>query len=1446
MPRQRLFLIAAVLVVWGGSVAVAEEATQAGTKSVATRPAFECRFAETPPTIDGVGDDAAWKSAQVIDGFGLPWLKDNARPSKTATKAKLLWDRDALYFFAELEDHDLFADITEHDGMTWFNDVFELFFKPERDKPGYYEFQVNAAGTTMDMFLPQRGIKDFEKSVRDGEFRFEARVKTDGTLNQRTDRDTGWTVEGRMPWTDFLRTGGRPAVDEVWKFTLCRYDYSKEFDPAELSAVAPLQAANFHQHEDYADLKFVRSTGGENKTVATAFNPLAPLPRLTTSRVTGSPEPPLPYQTVKRYPQLKLTFPIAVAHQPGSDRIMTVTQDAPFSLTTIRRFVDAEDVSESEVLLPSDDRVAYDIAFHPNFVENGFVYVGHNRPKAVVEEEKAKGADPSPPAPLPAGPGRGVKEADTKKKEDAKKGEKYSMISRFKMNPRPPYEFDPQSEVTIIEWASDGHNGAAIAFGLDGLLYVTSGDGTSDSDTNLRGQDLSKLTAKVLRIDVDHPTEGKLYSVPKDNPFVSHPNAVPETWAYGLRNPWRMTVDRQTGHIWVGNNGQDLWEQVYFVRKGDNYGWSLYEGSHPFYLGRELGPTPHVKPALEHHHHEARSLTGGIVYYGTQRPELRGCYIYGDHSTGKVWGARHNGEKVTWHQELVDTPVHITGFGTGSRGELLICDHAGSGDGGFLSLVPTPPATPQPNTPVFPKKLSETGLFRSVKGHVVEPALIPYSVNAPLWSDGTGKARFIAIPGENPKIDFTTNRAWGFPNGTVLVKSFSLEQTDGDAKSSRWVETRLMTKQQNEWVGYSYQWNDEQTDATLVAKEGLDREFEIAAKEGSRKQAWHYPSRTECMVCHSRAVGFVLGLSTVQMNKAHDYGETADGTKHVENQLAVLERLGLFHNLDWAADARTRLKDELKQAGHDEATVNKHLADAKPLSGQRASVKSSLLPTAPATYPHLVDPYDPNEKLDARARSYLHSNCSICHVDAGGGNAQMQLEFVTARDKMKLIDAVPVHDKFGLPDARLVAPGHPERSVLLHRVAMRGRGQMPQLATSRIDQPAVEMLTEWIKRMETERRADAAPLPMLTPAQAGLNAEKLAEIDGLVATALSEKKLPGCVILIGRPNGIAWLKVFGDKRLEPDRAVMTDDTVFDLASLTKPLATATSVMKLVEQGQVSLDDPVVKYIPEFSVEEKATITLRDLLVHRSGLIPDNAIADYADGPLKAKERLFALKLSAPIGSKFMYSDVNFMVLGEIVSRVSGRPLNEFAQAALFAPLGMTETGYLPSEPLRQRAAPTEQRGGKWIQGEVHDPRADKLGGVAGHAGLFGTARDLARYATDAIAGINDDQSRVLKQATWQTMTTRHTITGTDKQGQTTSDLRGIGWDMQSRFSTNRGTKFSDQAFGHGGFTGTAMWIDPEQKLYVIFLSNRVHPNGKGLVNPLIGKISEIVVEAILP
>ena len=726
---------------------------------------------------------------------------------------------------------------------------------------------------------------------------------------------------------------------------------------------------------------------------AEKFVPDGKLPKLTTSRVVGSPDPPLPYSYQRVYPNLKLSFPVSIIHQPGSDRLWTITVDGAKGATILRRFVDSPEVSETEILLPADDRIATDVVFHPRFRENGFVYLGHNRP---------------------------VKEG----------GEKYSRISRFKVNPLPPYEFEIASETTIIDWPSDGHNGVAMAFGLDGMFYVTSGDGTSDSDTNLRGQEMSHLTSKVLRIDVDHPAPGKHYSIPADNPFAG-PGIAPETWAFGLRNPWRMTVDRKTGHIWVGNNGQDLWEQVYFVRKGDNYGWSVYEGSHPFYLNRELGPAPHVKPTLEHHHSEARSLTGGIVLYGQRLPELQGMYLYGDHSTGKIWGARHDGQTVREHRELADTPFHISGFGTDAQGELLFADYVGNSEGAFYTLVPSPPK--QPAFP-FPRTLSESGLFRSVKGHVVEPALIPYQVNSPLWSDGADKVRFMAISGETPQIDISGNRGWGFPNETVIVKSFSLEMTEGDAASSRWIETRFLTRQQNEWIGYSYRWNDEQTDATLVEREGLDVDFTIQTNGGARQQTWHYPSRAECMVCHSRAAAFVLGLSTGQMNRDHHFQSpegngkpqtaiksTAEKTKREpENQLVMLERLGLVK-----------------------------------------------LPKPPEELERLVDPYDHSASLLQRAKSYLHSNCANCHVDAGGGNSQILLEFATDLDKMKLIDAVPVHDRFGLPDARLVAPGHPERSVLLHRMSNRGRGQMPQLGTTRVDRPAVEMIKAWITELGT-------------------------------------------------------------------------------------------------------------------------------------------------------------------------------------------------------------------------------------------------------------------------------------------------------------------------------------------------------------------------------------------
>jgi glucose/arabinose dehydrogenase/mono/diheme cytochrome c family protein len=761
----------------------------------------------------------------------------------------------------------------------------------------------------------------------------------------------------------------------------------------------------------------------------------------TTSKVIGSPEPPSPYRVRRTFPNLKVVYPIAIAHEPGTENLLLVHQLVGWvGAGRILRIKDGGTADQAEVLL-SLDRTIYGLAFHPDFLKNGHVFVGANGPVDANDEDA---------------PGKRFKPEAVKT----------TRVSRFTIDRQPPYHCDPKSEKVIIEWPSNGHNGGDLAFGADGVLYITSGDGTSDSDTNLAGQDLTHLLAKVLRIDVDHPPADKPYAVPKDNPFVNAKDVRPETWAYGFRNPWRLHIDKKNGDIWVGNNGQDLWEQVYLVERGANYGWSVVEGSHPFYPQRKQGPTPISKPFIEHSHAESRSLTGGLVYTGSKFADLRGAYLYGDWSTGKIWGVRHEKGKITWHKELADTTLQITGFGLDSKGELLIVDWGS----GIYQLEPSP-VEAAPTS--FPTKLSETGLFVSVKDHRPDPALIPYSVNAPLWSDGADKERFIALPGTS-QIDFNNERGWNFSDGAVLVKTFSL--------AKRRIETRLLTRQQGKWAGYSYIWNDEQTEATLVTSAGMDKTFTIAyatAPGGRREQKWHYPSRAECTVCHSRAANFVLGPSLLQMNKDHDYGGVID------NQLRALEHIGVFriNQLEHFQQAKKNVQALRKtarsllgpmpeslvekalgklplvqQVGKDVAAAEKHLAD-------KTTYTTRLL-KRPAQYPRLADPYDKKADLSARARSYLHANCSQCHVLAGGGNAMIDLEFTTPTAKMQLLGVRPQHDAFQIKDAALIAPSSPERSILLHRIGRRGPGQMPPLATSEVDRAAVQLLDEWIKQLK--------------------------------------------------------------------------------------------------------------------------------------------------------------------------------------------------------------------------------------------------------------------------------------------------------------------------------------------------------------------------------------------
>jgi uncharacterized protein YbbC (DUF1343 family)/CubicO group peptidase (beta-lactamase class C family) len=351
-----------------------------------------------------------------------------------------------------------------------------------------------------------------------------------------------------------------------------------------------------------------------------------------------------------------------------------------------------------------------------------------------------------------------------------------------------------------------------------------------------------------------------------------------------------------------------------------------------------------------------------------------------------------------------------------------------------------------------------------------------------------------------------------------------------------------------------------------------------------------------------------------------------------------------------------------------------------------------------------------------------------------------------------------------------------------------------------------------------------------------------ARLDAAMKKALDHGDLPGAVVLIVHGDRVVFRKAYGLRSKKPTETPMTADTVFDLASLTKPIATAPSVMLLLEQGKLHLSDKVAEYFPDFGKHGKDQITIEHLLLHTSGLEADNPVADYQDGRAKALERIADLKPLAAPGQRFLYSDINYIVLGELVGKVAGAPLDQFARTHIYEPLGMKETTFRPQGALKARAAPTEARNGRFEPGVVHDPRAYALGGVAGHAGLFSTADDLAIFARMLLRGGAVDGRRLLAPETLHTMTTPRPV---GAPAQRVVGFRALGWDVDTAFSRNRGDLFPRRrGFGHTGFTGTSIWVDPDSDTAVIFLSNRVHPDGKGNVIRLRGQVATLAAEAV--
>ena len=703
----------------------------------------------------------------------------------------------------------------------------------------------------------------------------------------------------------------------------------------------------------------------------------------TTSRLQGSPDPAPPYVAEAVFPALRFEGPVEMAVAPGVPRLFVMEVQG-----RVLSFSNRTDVLHADVCVDFRGRIpqfgqSFGMAFHPGFATNRQVFVCYTR------EGQAKDG---------------------------------TFVSRFSVSGSEPPILDVASEQVVIRWPSGGHNGGSIHFGPDGMLYLSAGDSADPSppDPLNTGQDLSDLLSSVSRIDVDHPEAGRAYRIPADNPFRTTPGARPEIWAYGFRNPWRMSFDSATGDLWVGDVGWDLWEMIYRVQRGGNYGWSIMEGPQPVKPNNPRGPTPILPPVTVHPHTEARSITGGYVYHGRQLPELRGAYVYGDYMTGRIWALRTEGGQLTSRQELAVTPVRVVAFGQDQAGELYLLDFVG---GPLKRLVRNPVTGANPG---FPRRLSGTGLFSAMRDQTPAPGVLPYAVRSELWSDGAVAERWVGVPGTAQLLriaatDWETGEeagSWRFPTNGVLAKTLSLELQPGNPASRRRLETQVLLFDGHLWHPYVYRWNDEQTDAVLAEDQGTDRTFTLAdpgAANGRRQLTWHYASPSECILCHGMSAGGQLGFTPWQLDRP------AAGTSAAGDQLEQLRRMG------WLAEPATRTNVPVES------------------------------------------------ELAGQVRAYLEVNCSHCHRPNAGGAATINARWNVPLDKMGLLGARPSQGDFGVPEAWLVAPGHPERSILLMRMAKLGSGHMPRVGSGNPDIGMVRKLRDWIYHLDAAApRADQA------------------------------------------------------------------------------------------------------------------------------------------------------------------------------------------------------------------------------------------------------------------------------------------------------------------------------------------------------------------------------------
>ncbi|WP_394829185.1 PQQ-dependent sugar dehydrogenase [Pendulispora albinea] len=608
------------------------------------------------------------------------------------------------------------------------------------------------------------------------------------------------------------------------------------------------------------------------------------------------------------------------------------------------------------------------MAFHPNFSRNGYVYLSYT----TGTEERI-----------------------------------VSAIRRFTSAARDGTAFGAQADVLAFNQESSGnHKGGCVQFGPDGYLYASFGDGGGVGDPFFHGQETTSFFSKVLRIDIDH---GDPYAIPDDNPFKNDTTGKKkEIFAYGFRNPFRFSFDRVSRELWLGDVGQDDWEEIDIVKNGGNYGWSLKEGTHCFPPSTtSCSSAGLIDPIYEYFNppppNGVGAVTGGRVYRGKAIPELVGSYLFGDSQTGEVWAMSIDPVSRKPSVTRIDdgsTGDTLTSFNEDLDGEIFV-----TALGNKVYKVVQNPTSEPPGAP-FPEKLSQTGCVDPAQPKNPAPGLVPYGVNSPLWSDGADKERYLALP-DTKKIHVQPDGDFDLPVGSVLVKTFTV--------SGKRIETRLFVRHDDgDWGGYSYEWNEEQTDATLLPSN---------KSKTVGHQTWYFPSRSDCMSCHSTVAGRTLGLEVGQLNGDFVYAST----QRIANQLATFDHIGLF---------------------------------------------DAPLGRAPAELTRYPNPSQPGADLGDRAASYLHANCSFCHRPNGIGGGGTDFRYGTSLAHRRVCNENPENGDLGVPGAKIVTPGAPETSILSLRVHALDFRRMPPLATSLVDTADTSVLDAWIRSLPSCPKGD--------------------------------------------------------------------------------------------------------------------------------------------------------------------------------------------------------------------------------------------------------------------------------------------------------------------------------------------------------------------------------------